>query len=146
MQANLIVIIKMLTHFLRRATDTTLSDSQHLLFDLNFGFEGSTDLSGTHISWDVSASLLYVKHRAQGLVVVTIPEAAITIPVTQLRHSVFSAENNNSRLRVDISFALKDGDIDLESFVSLPANHFHNSKYDFLLVLNAPRQVPFVLG
>lgn len=45
-----------------RATDTTLSDSQHLLFDLNFGFDGTTDLHGTHISWDPTSSLLYLKH------------------------------------------------------------------------------------
>lgn len=58
---------------------------------------------------------------------VTIPSTAITIPVTQLRHSVFSEENNNSRLRVDITFGFKENDIELESFIAMPASYFHAS-------------------
>ncbi|MCL4419391.1 hypothetical protein M1146_04790 [Patescibacteria group bacterium] len=84
-----------------------------------------TDLSGTHITWDPIATLLYLKHQSKGLIVVTIPRAAITIPVTQLRHSVFSEENDNSRLRVDITVGLREGDIDMEHFIALPAIYFH---------------------
>jgi hypothetical protein len=67
-------------------------------------------------------------HQFSGLVIITIPATAITIPVTQLRHSVFSEENNKCKLRAEVSFGV-DG-MEVESLTALPASYFQEGKIE----------------